>query len=102
MQKKAIRLINNVGYHDHTNELFLKSLTLKFFDLVNFRTAQIIYKARHKLLPGNIQKRFRERDGRYELRGVLNFKQLRAGTTLRKYVYFYTRCEVMEWIARDY
>ena len=81
MQKKAIRIVNNAGYHDHTNDLFLNTKTLKFFDLVDFITAQMIYKARHKMLPANIQKRFRERDGRYELRGELNLKEIGATST---------------------
>ena len=80
MQKKAIRLINKVGYRDHTNVLFLNTKTLKFFDMVDFKTAQIMYKARHKMLPANVQKRFRERDGRYELRGELNFKEIGANS----------------------
>ena len=83
MQKKAIRIVNNVGYYEHTNALFLKLKTLKFFDLVDLKTAQIIYKARHNMLPSNIQNRFRDRDGRYELRGELNFKEIGASTTRR-------------------
>lgn len=37
-------------------------------DLVTFKTAQIMPKA-HKLLPGNIQKVFCEREEEYNLRG---------------------------------
>ncbi|KAK0146590.1 putative RNA-directed DNA polymerase from transposon BS [Merluccius polli] len=85
MQKKAIRMVNNAGYHDHTNRLFLNLNTLKFFDLVDFKTAQIIYKARHNMLPGNIQKRFKDRDGRYDLRGELNLKQPSISTTLKSF-----------------
>jgi len=39
MQKRAIRMIHGVGYRDHTNVLFLKSMTLKFTDLVYVQTA---------------------------------------------------------------
>ena len=81
-----MRIINNVGYHEHTNALFLNSKTLKFFDLVDFQTAQIIYKARHNMLPANIQNRFRDRDGRYELRGELNLKEMSANTTRKKMI----------------
>ena len=58
LQKRAIRIIHNTGYRDYTNVLFLQSKTLKFTDLVNFRTAQIMYKAINNLLPGNLQKLF--------------------------------------------
>ncbi len=51
IQKRAIRTINNTGYRDHTNPLFIKSHMLKFMDLVKFKTAQIMYKARNNLLP---------------------------------------------------
>ena len=61
----------------------MNSKTLKFFDLIDFKTAQILYKARYKLLPDNIQNWFRDRDGRYELRGELNFKQPNATTTMK-------------------
>lgn len=83
LQKRAIRIVHNTGYTDHTNSLFLKSKTLKFIDLVDFQTAQIMYKAKNNLLPGNIQKLFFNRDGDYNLRGELNLKHQRARTTLK-------------------
>ena len=83
IQKKAIRIVHKVGYQDHTNVLFLASKTLKFLDLIKFKTAQIIYKARNKLLPVNVLKYFRDKDGRYELRRELNFKHLGANTTMK-------------------
>lgn len=46
--------------------LFLKSNTLKLLDTVELKTAQIVYKARNNLLPGNLQKLFKEREGRYD------------------------------------
>lgn len=46
------------GYRGHTNSLFLKSNALKFTDLVQFQTVQIMYKAINNLFPGNIQKLF--------------------------------------------
>lgn len=57
-QKRAIRIIHNTGYREHTNPLFLKSKTLKLTDLVHFQTAQIMYRATNNLPPGNIQKLF--------------------------------------------
>ena len=62
LQKRAIRIINNAGYRDHTNILFLNSNIVKFVDLIEFNTAQIMYKARNNQLPGNIQKMFSDRE----------------------------------------
>ena len=63
LQKKAIRIIHNAKYLDHTNELFLQSKLLKCTDLVEFQTAQIMFKANNNVLPGNIQKVFTQRVG---------------------------------------
>lgn len=51
IQKRAIRTINNAGYREYTNQLFIKSNTLKFMDLVKLKTPQLMYKARNNLLP---------------------------------------------------
>jgi len=61
-QKKAIRIVCNAGYYEHTNDLFLTLQTLKFEDIVDLKTIQIMYKAKNKVLPSNIQKWFKERD----------------------------------------
>ena len=58
LQKRAIRIINKAGYYDHTNLLFLHSRIIKFNDLVDYQVAQIMFKARNKLLQGNIQTLF--------------------------------------------
>uniref|UniRef100_A0A8C6M161 Reverse transcriptase domain-containing protein n=1 Tax=Nothobranchius furzeri TaxID=105023 RepID=A0A8C6M161_NOTFU len=84
MQKRAIRLITNAGYLDHTNELFIKTRTMKFQDLVKYKTAQIMYKVRNKLMPDKIQKLFTEREGGYNLRGTLNLKIHKFRTTLKQ------------------
>lgn len=83
IQKRAIRTIYKTGYRDHTNPLFIKSHMLKFMDLVKFRTAQIMYKARNNLLPKNIQDMFNEREGGYNLRGELHFKKPKVRTNMK-------------------
>ena len=83
LQKRAIRIINKAGYYDHTNLLFLHSRIMKFNDLVEYQVAQIMFKARNKLLPGNIQKLFFDREGGYNLREQLNFKTLAVRMTLK-------------------
>jgi len=95
MQKRAIRIVNNVGYLEHTTALFIKSHTLKFRNLVQFKTAQVLYKAKHNLLPGNIQKIFRDREGEYDLRGGWNFKQPIVHTTLTSMCT--SVCGVKQW-----
>ena len=84
IQKKAIRIINNVGYTHPTNELFHRLGTLKFKNIVELYTAQIVYKARYNLLPGNLQILYRNRDGRYEYRNPLNFQQPRTRTEWKR------------------
>ena len=71
---------------------------LKFFDLVEFQTAQIMYKARYNLIPGSIQKMFCERDGGYNFRGKLNLKTLSVRTTMKK-KYFDLWSETVEQTA---
>jgi len=99
MQKRAIRIVNNVGYLEHTNALFLKSRTLKFSDLVEFKTAQILYKAKLNLLPGNIQNIFRVREGEYDLRRRWNFKQPIVHKTLKSM--YISVCGVKQWNIQD-
>jgi hypothetical protein len=57
LQKRAIRIIHKEGYNAHSNLLFLNSRIIKFNDQFDYHVAQIMLKARIKLLPGNIQKR---------------------------------------------
>ncbi len=54
LQKKAIWTILNAGYRDHTNAVFLQLKILKFADLVEFQTAQMMFRAKNNQLPGNI------------------------------------------------
>ena len=60
---RAIRTVNTAGYCEHSNALFLKSHALKFMDLVEFKTAQIMYKEINNLLPSKIKKKFSDREG---------------------------------------
>ena len=83
IQKRAMRLVNNVGFHNHTNPLFIKLKALKFMDLVDQKTALILFKARINMLPPNIQRLFKEREGGYALRGELNWKQNSHNTTMK-------------------
>ncbi len=99
IQKRAIRAINKAGYRDHTNPLFIKSRMLKFIDLVKFKTAPVMYKARNNLLPNTIREMFTERDGGYNLRGNLNFKKQKVRTTMKSFCM--SSCGVTLWNNLD-
>lgn len=58
LQKKAVRVVNKAGYRDHTNLLFYDMKALKLKDLIDWKTATIMYNANKCLLPTNIQKLF--------------------------------------------
>ena len=75
LQKRAIRIINKTNYREPTNQLFIQLKTLKFKDLVDLKTAHIMFKAGKKILPHNIQKLFQARESHYNLRGVCMFEQ---------------------------
>ena len=57
---------------------------MKLMDLVEYKIALIMFTARNRLLPGNIQKMFGDREGGYNLRRELNFKVHFAGSTLKR------------------
>lgn len=95
LQKRAIRIIFNTTYWEHTNKLFCNSNLLKLRDIVDYKTAIIMYKARYKQLPRNIQTMFRDREGGYGLRGELNFKTIRTRTTMKSFCI--SSCGVKIW-----
>ena len=47
LQKRAIRIIHKVGYREHTNTLFCRSKIMKHKELIDFQTAQILFKAKN-------------------------------------------------------
>ena len=75
MQKKAMRIICNKNYRDHTNELFAEKKILKLNDLFKVRISVLMYKARHMLLPPRIQL-------------IFQFKNECDAYSLRKHSYF--------------
>lgn len=99
IQKKAIRILNFARYRDHTNVLFLQSKILKFKDLVEFKTNQLMFKIQKNMLPANIQELFCTREGYYNLRNKNNFKKQYSRTTLKSMCI--TRCGVNLWNCLD-
>ena len=62
LQRKAIRIVCNGGYRDHTNEFFCSLKCLKRIDVLEFKCLLIMYKVRHNLLPRLLQTHFNEID----------------------------------------
>ena len=52
-QRKAVRIVCNVGYREHTNTLFFDHV-LKLIDLMKKKSSMMIYKANKKLFPKNL------------------------------------------------
>lgn len=61
----------------------------EFRDLVEFKTAHIMYKRRNNLLPGNIQKLFTDREGGYNFRRILNMKLHSVRTNIKSMCIWY-------------
>ena len=56
--KKAVRIMCNVDYQHPSNVLFIELHVLKLHDLIELRTAMIIYKTKTGCLPVNLQTMF--------------------------------------------
>ena len=52
------RIVCRGKHLDHTNPMFYKMHALKSFDLINLKTAVVMYKAYNNILPVNLQKLF--------------------------------------------
>ena len=73
LQKKVLRIVCNVDYH-----------MLKLFDIIELKTAMIMYKANKKMLPLNIQRLFSvDEVTYYNTRQLKNMKQVYIRTTLK-------------------
>ncbi len=82
-QKRAIRLVCKEKHLSHTYPLFKKLSTLNFFDIIKFKSLQIIFKAHNNLLPTNLRKYFvkNSRTSRFENK----FKIPMCNTTLKSH-----------------
>jgi len=58
LQKKAMRIINKVGYLHHTNELFSENRILKLPDIYKLEIAKYVYKFSSNMLPRNLKTLF--------------------------------------------
>lgn len=76
-----------------------KSQFMKFRDLVKLKNAQIMLVwcwmlVRNNVLPISIKRLFRNREGRYDLRGQYYLTHPRVHTTLNTYAY-----QFVEWLC---
>ena len=80
LQKRVVRIICKCNYKAHTAPLFKKCKLLKLKDIVDFRILVVMFKAKHKLLPKNIQDLFQINDNCYCTRqyGKFNHKYVRT------------------------
>ena len=83
LQKKAIRIVDQVPYKSHTSEIFKKYRLLKFQDIVKVSTCLVMYKAKHNLLPRRLNNIFTLNTGCTRQAGkfVVNFRR----TTLKTF-----------------
>ena len=58
LQKKAIRIVNNVGYNEHTGPIFKSLRILKLRDLYQLNVARFMYKFTRHLLPSPLSNYF--------------------------------------------
>lgn len=58
---------------------------MKAYDIVEFQTAQFIFKARKKQLPCQLQNKFQERVGCHTLREELNYRVPKHRTTMKSF-----------------
>ena len=83
LQKRVIRLICGATRMDHTNMLFYDQHILKLPDVVKLKTAIIMFKAFHNLLPVNAQQLFSIYESAYTIRQNSHFKHYYSRTTLK-------------------
>uniref|UniRef100_A0A669CTI2 Reverse transcriptase domain-containing protein n=1 Tax=Oreochromis niloticus TaxID=8128 RepID=A0A669CTI2_ORENI len=84
LQKKVVRMVHNVKYREHTNNLFIKSKLLKFEDLVKLQTLLFMCKAKNNTLPLKLQSLFVLCSGSGDSRRKFDFKHKFARTTQRQ------------------
>lgn len=73
MEKTAIWTTFTMLATRNTNSLFLQSRLPTFPGIVEYQTAQLMIHAKNNLLLINIQKSFSIHEGRYNLRGKIDF-----------------------------
>ena len=73
LQKKALRIICNVGRLDHTNNLFKRLNLLKFMDLIKYKTTIVMHQIFNKQMARNIRKFYTTHETNHASRHTNNF-----------------------------
>ncbi len=81
---RLLRIVCNVDYQYHSNVLFKELRILKLFDIIELKTAMIMYKANKKMLSLNIQRLISVEEVTYNnTRQLNNMKQVYIRTTFK-------------------
>ena len=83
IQKKLVRIIHHEGRLAHTNCLFQQMHSLKFHDLVKYRTAIIMFKLYYGKLPTLLQSRFMRSENIHNTRSKNTFILRYSRTNLK-------------------
>ena len=84
LEKKALRIIYKTKFNEHTNKLFIHMQALKLNDLIDYKTAIIMYRAKRRSLPTNLQNLFTcKANAYYFTRQSENFQYNFARTSLK-------------------
>ena len=83
IQKKLVRIIHHEGRLAHTNCLFQQMHSLKFHDLVKYRTAIVMFKLYYGKLPTLLQSRFMRSENIHNTRSKNTFIVRYSRTNLK-------------------
>lgn len=83
LQKRAIRIVDKVGYCEPTNALFIKYKTLKLMDIINMKTLEIVFRVKNNNIPNSIKNFFKLRERDYHLRGLFIFENVKVRTNVK-------------------
>ena len=75
LQKKAIRLICQVGYREHTAELFKNEKLLRYEDIMTFNRCKLMFDYKHNNLPNIFTNTWRQNNQvhNYPLRNAMDY-----------------------------
>ena len=83
LHKRVVCLVCGAKRLERTNALFKQRRILKFEDLVQFKTAIIMYKAYHNALPNSLQNMFQLYVSTHGTRQRVAFRSHRVRTNIK-------------------
>ena len=87
LQKRALRITNQVKWRDHSSILLKRNRKLNIFDINKFQIACFMYKFNRNLLPVNFNMFFQtnEQIHHHDTRGKSNIHFISHNTTMRSF-----------------